>query len=141
MRFAFSAIAASAVLAACATATEDTSETLVTETETLVTEEIETVMETPETGATDPYLWMEEVEGEAALAWVNAQNDRSLAAIQADPVYDENYAKAIDLATSNDRIPYGSVRDGLVYNFWQDETNVRGLWRRTTLDSYKTDDP
>ncbi|MEL6825381.1 MAG: prolyl oligopeptidase family serine peptidase [Pseudomonadota bacterium] len=141
MRFALSAIAASAVLAACATATEDTTETPVTEAETSVTEETETVMERPEMAITDPYLWMEEVEGEAALAWVNAQNDRSLAAIQAEAVYDDNYAKALDLATSTDRIPYGTVRGGLVYNFWQDETNVRGLWRRTTLDSYKTDTP
>lgn len=140
MRFALSAVAASALLAACATATEDTTIPII-EAETSVTEEIETVMETPEVAATDPYLWMEEVEGEAALAWVNAQNERSLAAIQGQPVYDENYAKAVDLATSNDRIPYGSVRDGLVYNFWQDETNVRGLWRRTTMDSYKTDNP
>ncbi|MEM7196544.1 MAG: S9 family peptidase, partial [Pseudomonadota bacterium] len=132
MRFALSAVAASAILAACTTATEDTTETLITEAETSVTEEIETVMEKPEMAATDPYLWMEEVEGEAALAWVNAQNDRSLAAIQAESVYEDNYAKALDLATSTDRIPYGTVRDGLVYNFWQDETNVRGLWRRTT---------
>lgn len=141
MRFALSAVAASALMAACTTAVEDTPQTPITEAETSVTETTETVIETPEMAATDPLLWMEEVEGEAALAWVNDQNERSLAVIQDTPVYDENYAKAIDLATSNDRIPYGSVRDGLVYNFWQDETNVRGLWRRTTLDSYKTDAP
>lgn len=141
MRFALSAVAASALMAACTTAVEDTPQTPITEAETSVTETTETVIETPEMAAIDPLLWMEEVEGEAALAWVNDQNERSLAVIQDTPVYDENYAKAIDLATSNDRIPYGSVRDGLVYNFWQDETNVRGLWRRTTLDSYKTDAP
>ena len=141
MRFALSAVAASALMAACTTAVEDTPQTPITEAETSVTETTETVVETPEMAATDPLLWMEEVEGEAALAWVNDQNERSLAVIQDTPVYDENYAKAIDLATSNDRIPYGSVRDGLVYNFWQDEINVRGLWRRTTLDSYKTDAP
>ena len=28
-----------------------------------------------------------------------------------------------------------------MYNFWRDETNVRGLWRRTSIDSYKTDQP
>jgi len=142
MRFALTAVAASAVLAACVTATE----TPIPETETSVDVEAETVTETPteivETApATDPYLWLEEVEGEEALAWVNAQNDRSLASIQGISVYDDNYAKALDLATSNDRIPYGSVRDGMVYNFWQDETNVRGLWRRTTLASYKSDTP
>jgi len=141
MRFAFSAIALSALLTACATATEDTDLTPETEVETSVTADPDAAAPAPEMVETDPLLWMEEVEGEAALAWVNAQNDRSLAAIQGHSVYDDNYAKAVDLATSTDRIPYGTVRDGLVYNFWQDEANVRGLWRRTSVDSYKTDDP
>ncbi|MEO1552868.1 MAG: prolyl oligopeptidase family serine peptidase [Pseudomonadota bacterium] len=141
MRFTLSVVAASAILAACVTVTEEATQTPATEAETSVTEQTETILEQPEMAATDPYMWMEDVEGEAALAWVNTQNDRSLAAIQAEPVYQDNYAKALDLATSNDRIPYGTVRDGLVYNFWQDETNVRGLWRRTTLESYNTDAP
>lgn len=141
MRFACSAIAAGAILAACTTVTEDTVLTPEIQIETSVTAESETAAPAPETDETDPLVWMEEVEGEAALAWVNAQNERSLAEIKALPVYDDNYAKAVDLATSTDRIPYGTVRDGLVYNFWQDETNVRGLWRRTSLESYKTDAP
>ncbi|MEQ3745065.1 MAG: prolyl oligopeptidase family serine peptidase [Henriciella sp.] len=91
--------------------------------------------------STDPYLWLEEVEGEDALAWVNTQNERSLTDITAHPNYESNLSKVMDLATSEDRIPYGSIRDGLVYNFWQDETNTRGLWRRTTLESYETAEP
>ena len=94
-----------------------------------------------EAAAQDPYLWMEEVEGEEALAWVTQQNDRSLATLEADPAYVENEAAAIEALTSAERIPYGSIRDGMVYNFWQDDTNVRGLWRRTTLDSYASDAP
>ncbi len=141
MRFAYSAIAAGALLVACTTVTEDTVLTPETETETSVTAESETAAPAPQIVETDPLLWMEEVEGDAALAWVNAQNDRSLAEIKALPVFDDNYAKAVDLATSTDRIPYGTVRDGHVYNFWQDETNVRGLWRRTSLESYKSDAP
>ena len=90
---------------------------------------------------TDPYVWLEEVEGDAALSWVSEQNTRSLAAITAYPGFESNYAAALDLATSKERIPYGSVRDGMVYNFWQDESNVRGLWRRTALTSYESLDP
>jgi prolyl oligopeptidase len=90
---------------------------------------------------TDPYLWLEEVEGEAALTWVREQNDRSLLNIQKHPAHEANLAAAIDLATSQERIPYGAIRDGMVYNFWQDASNVRGLWRRTTLTSYKTSKP
>lgn len=141
MRFAYSAIAAGALMAACTTVTEDNVLTPETQIETSVTAESETATPASDINETDPLLWMEEVEGEAALAWVNAQNERSLAEIKAVPVYDDNFAKAVDLATSTDRIPYGTVRDGLVYNFWQDETNVRGLWRRTSLESYKTAAP
>jgi len=90
---------------------------------------------------TDPYLWLEAVEGDDALAWVRAQNERSLAILQADPRYAPFEAEALAIATSDARIPYGSVRDGMVYNFWQDETHVRGLWRRTPLDSYRTSHP
>ncbi|MEM6534571.1 MAG: prolyl oligopeptidase family serine peptidase [Pseudomonadota bacterium] len=89
----------------------------------------------------DPFLWLEEVEGEAALEWVRAQNERSLARIEAHPDYAANLAAAVDLATSDARIPYGTIRDGYVYNFWQDDTNVRGLWRRSPRDQYASDTP
>ena len=99
------------------------------------------VAEVRQAVADDPYLWLEEVEGEQALAWVKGQNSRTLAQLQADPVYADLEAKALDIVNASERIPYGSIRNGKVYNFWQDTTNVRGLWRRTTLESYGTDQP
>ncbi|MDC8830056.1 prolyl oligopeptidase family serine peptidase [Alteromonas gilva] len=89
----------------------------------------------------DPYLWLEEVEGEKALNWVRNQNQRTLAELQANPVYADLEAKALEVVNSSERIPYGTIRDGYLYNFWQDETHVRGLWRRTTLASYATEVP
>lgn len=85
------------------------------------------------------HLFLEDVEGEKALAWVQAENERSLERLKADPRFAELEKDALDIVNSKERIPYGSVRDGFVYNFWQDETNVRGLWRRTSVDSYKTE--
>ena len=90
---------------------------------------------------TDPNIWLEEVEGEDALGWVRGQNERSLAVLEGDARFAPMQAAAKEIVTSNDRIPYGSIRDGMVYNFWQDETNVRGLWRRTSLESYVSDAP
>lgn len=90
---------------------------------------------------TDPYIWMEEVEGEQALAWVRAQNQRSLGTLEAHPSYAGYEAAALDALTTKERISYGALRGGLVYNFWQDEANVRGLWRRTTPESYATISP
>ncbi len=89
----------------------------------------------------DTHLWLEEVEGESALAWVREQNERTLADLRSDPDYAAYEAAALEILTSKERIPYGRIRDGQVYNFWQDETNVRGLWRRTSLEEYRKPEP
>jgi prolyl oligopeptidase len=91
--------------------------------------------------ADDPFLWLEEVEGERALNQVRAWNDRTLAVLQADPRYADLHGKALEIVNAVDRIPVPEFRARAVDNFWQDKTNVRGLWRRTTLDSYRTDAP
>ncbi len=89
----------------------------------------------------DLHGWLEEVEGDDALRWVRSQNHRTLTELQADRRFDGFHAAALEVATSADRIPYGTVRDGVVYNFWQDDEHVRGLWRRVSLESYATDEP
>ncbi len=113
-----------------------------TDQETSVNPTEQNVAETVSQDAgTDPHIWLEEVEGEEALTWVRGHNERSLDKITGHPLFEQNLDKAMDLATDEERIPYGRIRDGMVYNFWQDETNVRGLWRRTPLESYRQDDP
>ena len=97
--------------------------------------------ETTQEAAADPLIWMEEVEGERALDWVRSQNERSLDALRAHPKFDQFFGDATEIVNATDRIPYGTIRAGEVYNFWQDETNVRGLWRKTSLESYATDAP
>jgi prolyl oligopeptidase len=89
----------------------------------------------------DPYLWLEEIEGERALAWVREQNTRSLAALQGDPRYASLHAEALSIANNRDRLPTGSVREGYAYNFWQDQTHVRGIWRRSPLAAYARNAP
>ena len=86
-------------------------------------------------------LWAEEVLGEKALSWVNSQNTRTLTVLENEPIYQTLKSEAEAVLTSKERIPYGSVRGGFVYNFWQDEKNVRGLWRRTPLSEYPQKDP
>lgn len=89
----------------------------------------------------DPFLWLEEIEGEEALDWVKAQNARSQAEIEADPRFDAMYEEALSVLTSGARLPLGAIHNGHVYNFWQDETHVRGLWRRASVESYRTGEP
>ncbi|MEZ5894565.1 MAG: hypothetical protein R3C58_15640, partial [Parvularculaceae bacterium] len=78
----------------------------------------------------DPYLWLENVEGEKALNWVRAQNARSLTVLEADARFKPMYEEALSILTSEARLPLGSIHAGFVYNFWQDDAHVRGLWRR-----------
>ena len=90
----------------------------------------------------DPYLWLEEVEGERAMDWVRGQNARSLGVLQADPRYETLHQQALEIVQSRDRIPAPGFRhDGTISNFWQDANHVRGVWRTTTLDSYRTAEP
>ncbi|PZU01259.1 MAG: S9 family peptidase [Brevundimonas sp.] len=92
--------------------------------------------------ATDPYVWLEEVEGERAMAWVREHNARSLGVLQGDPRYETLHQEALAIVQAQDRIPSpGFTHDGHIDNFWQDAQHVRGLWRRTTLDSYRTATP
>ncbi|MBU1325620.1 MAG: prolyl oligopeptidase family serine peptidase [Alphaproteobacteria bacterium] len=97
--------------------------------------------------ASDPYLWLEEVEGERAMAWVRQQNEASLGTLQGDPRYQGLHDQALTILEARDRIPMPGFATGLegeaqgISNFWQDATNVRGLWRMTTVDSYLTDQP
>jgi prolyl oligopeptidase len=89
----------------------------------------------------EPYLWLEEVEGERPLAWVRERNERSLKVLQGDPRYQTLHDQALAILEAKDRIAYPTLRRGRVENFWQDADNVRGVWRRTTLDRYRTADP
>ncbi|HOZ27600.1 MAG TPA: prolyl oligopeptidase family serine peptidase, partial [Hyphomonadaceae bacterium] len=89
----------------------------------------------------DAHLYLEEVEGAQALDWVRAQNERSLKVLEGDARYAGYYEAALKIATSAERIPYGSIRGGFVYNFWQDEAHERGLWRRTPVAEYAKAQP
>jgi prolyl oligopeptidase len=89
----------------------------------------------------DPNLWLEDVQGEAALEWVRAHNDRAQAELCARPEYADFKPRLLALLNSRERIPYVSRVGPHFYNFWQDAQHVRGLWRRTTLASYRQPEP
>ena len=92
-------------------------------------------------GSDDPYLWLEEVEGAESLAWAAEQNALSVPRLQGDARFESVRAQIESLLTSDDRIPTPELIDGQVYNFWQDDSHIRGLLRRTSLASYVSDDP
>ena len=85
----------------------------------------------------DPYLWLEEVQGDKALAWVRERNAVSTELLQAQPVFADNRAKVLGVLNNRDQIPGVTRRGDYLYNFWRDAKNPRGLWRRTTLEEYR----
>ena len=54
--------------------------------------------------APDPYIWLEEIDSPRAMAWVEAENARSLAVLERDPHYAGFYADALKIAEATDRI-------------------------------------
>jgi len=89
----------------------------------------------------DPYLWLEEVQGEKALAWVRERNALSTSKLQVSPVFSDNRAKVLGVLNNRDQIPGVTRRGEHLYNFWRDAQNPRGLWRRTTLAEYRKAQP
>ena len=88
----------------------------------------------------DPYLWLEEIDGERALAWVEAQNRATLARF-GDPRFAADRDTLAAIFDRPDNIPLVARRDTKLFNFWKDAAHPRGLWRATTLDSYRTEAP
>jgi len=89
----------------------------------------------------DPNLWLEDVTGEDALDWVRAHNAETVAELTGEPRFAELRDEIREVLDADDRIPYPRTRGGHLYNFWQDAAHPRGLWRRTTLESYRGEHP
>ena len=90
--------------------------------------------------ADDPYLWLEEIESPRVRAWVEERNRETVSAL-CDAQFDKDGGAVLDILNAADRIPWVQQRGQLVYNFWQDAEHRKGLWRRTTLASYRSENP
>ena len=95
----------------------------------------------------DPYMWLEEVESEESLNFAKTANADCLEAL-GNPEKDDKktgtYQRILQVLESNDRIPhvtqFGLTEDGkdaLLFNFWKDSSNPKGIWRKTSLSSYR----
>ena len=89
----------------------------------------------------DPYLWLEDVNGDKAISWVKEQNAKSQKLLEVSPQFASIRDKTLEVVNSKARIPGVVKRGKWLYNFWQDEKNSRGLWRRTTMSEYKKAEP
>ena len=85
---------------------------------------------------TDPYLWLEEVEGEKTLDWVKAQNKITLDKYQEQDLFRQIEKQSLEILDSKEKLAYPQFVGEHVYNFWRDEKYVRGLLRRMLLADY-----
>ncbi|HKN99734.1 MAG TPA: prolyl oligopeptidase family serine peptidase [Pseudonocardiaceae bacterium] len=89
----------------------------------------------------DPYRWLEDVTGTTALEWVAARNAESVQELAVGDRFDQLREEILEVLDSDDRIPFVVRRGDLLYNFWQDPANPKGVWRRTTLAEYRGPQP
>jgi prolyl oligopeptidase len=89
----------------------------------------------------DPNLWLSDIHGAKAVAWAKAQTDKTLATLKGDPNYRRDYDSLLKILNANDRIAFGNLDRGDVFNFWQDAQHVRGLWRKAAIADYAKPDP
>src|SRR5262249_24683208 len=68
-------------------------------------------------------------------------NAKSTAVLEKRPEYQPIFKRSLEILDSKEKIPDPKLYGETVYNFWRDDTHERGIWRRTTLASYRTAAP
>jgi prolyl oligopeptidase len=86
----------------------------------------------------DPNLWLEEVQGERALEWVQGHNARIDADFASRPLFKQIYSETLAILDASDRIVSATQYGSFVYNFWRDADHPRGLYRRTLALAYQS---
>jgi len=89
----------------------------------------------------DPHLWLEDVEGARAVAWVEAQNAKTLARFGGEACFAADRDALAAILDRSDNIPVVARRGGVLFNFWKDAANPKGLWRTTSMESFRTGAP
>lgn len=89
----------------------------------------------------DPHIWLEDREGAKPLAWVETENKRTLARLEADPRYDTFFREALEIASAEDRIPMPQMIGGRIFNLWRDKAHPQGVWRVTSEADFAAANP
>src|SRR5215470_767397 len=74
----------------------------------------------------DPFRWLEDVEGEKALAWVREHDAKTTALLEARPEYKPIFGKTLEILDSKQKIPTPTLLGKTIYNFWKDDAHERG---------------
>jgi prolyl oligopeptidase len=96
---------------------------------------------TAESGADDPFIWLEDVHGPKALDWVKGENAKAAARLDGDKRFAAYRKEALAILTAKDRLSYPVLRAKGVDNIWQDAKHPHGVWRHASLASYRAGKP
>jgi prolyl oligopeptidase len=92
--------------------------------------------------ATDPNLYLEQVDGAGALTTVKAWNAGSRAELEKRPGFADYRAKALALLSTNQKIAEpDQILGDKVFNYWQDDQHPRGIWRVSPLAAFASGQP
>ncbi|HID3974754.1 TPA: prolyl oligopeptidase family serine peptidase [Enterobacter cloacae] len=84
---------------------------------------------------------LERPQDDAALCWVAAQNNKTIAQFTQSGRFQQMQQLILTSLNDQANIPWGTHYHNTVYNFWQDDHHPRGIWRRTHETSYLSADP
>jgi prolyl oligopeptidase len=96
----------------------------------------------PSTTPSDPYQWLEDINGAKPLAQVKEWNAETAAKLTAVPGYEEHRQRALAILNdpANLVVPTDVIGDR-VLNHWVDAAHPRGLWRVASLASFASGKP
>ena len=89
----------------------------------------------------DKYIWLEDVSSTKSMDWVKAENARTAKVLEADSRFATYQADALKILEDPNRLAYPALRGDDIYNFWRDATHPHGIYRKTTLASYRSASP
>jgi prolyl oligopeptidase len=96
---------------------------------------------TPQSEPVDDFVWLEEIKGEVAVEWAVQQSKQTRREFAESDRFEQIRSDVFDCLNATAQIPMVVKRGPHFYNFWQDEKNPRGLLRRTSFESYRSDTP
>jgi len=89
----------------------------------------------------DPYVWLEALDSQRAQNWVRAANANTIDELTSDARFNAIQKRLLKIYDSTEKIAYANKGGDYYYNFWRDAHHERGIWRRSTWESYLTADP
>ncbi|HZZ05405.1 prolyl oligopeptidase family serine peptidase [Paraburkholderia sp.] len=89
----------------------------------------------------DTFLSLEALDDPDALAWVDAQNDRTRAAWCRSAEFESLKQRLADAYLPRERPVIPDRWKDWAYDLWQDERNPKGIWRRTPWAAWRSGAP